>query len=398
MATPLGPVCAEVFARTDIGKVRESNQDFFLIGDLDTAQERDLELADTADFDDVSRGPLLVVCDGMGGVAGGDVASQLAARVLWAEMRESPDTDERPVFARILRRSVRVANRRVNEEGRNNRHLVGMGTTLSAAGICGDALLLAQVGDSRAYVRRGVTLTQVTRDQSIVSALMHAGRITESEARESPRKNMILQALGASEDVDVSLSIVELRRGDRLLLCSDGLHGPVPHSLLERVMISADSVHHAVDQLVDMARAAGGPDNITAVVAEFTGEGLRPPMSPEDLPRFVEFSPLEGGDRALATTSWVARRLAARAGLVDDPGPEVVPATGQHTSLSETARGAPVRAERRRGGAAGSVRPRRRRGPAAEAFDRSASLGVWPWLVAGLVMLALALVLLGDVL
>lgn len=371
----------DVYGRTDIGRVRDANQDCFLVGDLDQRELCDLDLTGPVGLDAQPRGPMLVVCDGMGGSVGGDVASQLAARVLWAEMREAQATEERVVYARILRRAVRVANRRVFEESQRNPELAGMGTTLSAAGLVGDGLLLAQIGDSRAYIHRGRTLTQVTRDQSIVSALLHAGRITEKEAKTSAQSNMILQALGVREDVEVSLSIVELRRGDRLLLCSDGLHGPVAHNLMTGALTDHADVREAIDSLVMMARAAGGPDNITAVLAEFTGDRLRPPMSEDDLPRFTELDPHE---EALTTTSWVARRLAAKAGIGDEEvrGP-VVPATGQHSTLSPTGKGPSVRRV--------EAEPV---GPATEAFARAGRLGLLPWLIAGALALALVAVLL----
>lgn len=322
------PVFVDSFGRTDIGCVRDSNQDSYLIGSLDRAERLGAE--HVAHVEVASRGPLFLVCDGMGGAAGGEVAARLAAEVVWAEMCASEATEERPVFARILRRAVRLANRRVFQEAQKNPRLRGMGTTLSAAGLVGDAVVLAQVGDSRAYVHRGSTLTQVTRDQSIVSALLHAGRITEDEARASVRANMILQALGVREDVDVSLSIVEVRRGDLLLLCSDGLHGPVSHEQLQASLVACPDLDEAVNTMIALARNAGGPDNATAVLARFGGEGLRQPFGEDDLPRFVEFNPMEEGPGALTTTSWVARRLAAQAGIGDDPGPPSVPATGQH--------------------------------------------------------------------
>jgi len=321
-------VLVDSYGRTDIGCVRESNQDSYIIGDLDTGSRADPE--SSVQLEVAARGPFVVVCDGMGGAAGGEVASRLAADVVWAEMSVSEATDERPVYARILRRAVRLANRRVFEEAQKDQRLHGMGTTLSAAGLVGDVVILAQVGDSRAYIYRGSTLTQVTRDQSIVSALLHAGRITEQEARSSVRANMILQALGVRQDVDVSLSIVEVRRGDVLLLCSDGLHGPVGHDQLQAALVACPDPEGAVNTIVHLARTAGGPDNITAVVARFDGEGLREAVGEDDLPRFVEFNPMEEGPGALTTTSWVARRLAAQAGIGDDPGPPRVPATGQH--------------------------------------------------------------------
>lgn len=373
-------VTVHIFGGTDTGKLRPSNQDHLLIGSLDSKQL--LELDEPTTLDASPRGPLMLVCDGMGGTAGGEVAAQLAAKVLWGEMCAAQETEERPVYARLMRRAVRVANRRVFEEGNADPALRGMGTTLSAAGVVGDALVLAQVGDSRAYIHRGKTLTQVTRDQSIVSALMHSGRMTSSEARTSGQSSVILQALGCNEDVEVSLSIVELRAGDRLLLCSDGLHGLVGDDRLRATLVSCDDLAEAVRTLIALARKAGGPDNITAVIAEFTGDGLREPRNMEDLPRFVEFDPMEEGDRAMSTTSKVARRLAARAGIGDDPGPPVVPVTGQYVALA-TDDPPPSRAPQ-------AESPPSQSGPAYDALRDQDRLGTTGWLAAGIVLLVVA--------
>ncbi len=375
----MGEVIAEVYARTDVGLARENNQDCFLVGDMDAG----VQVADAAWRGAGARGPLLVVCDGMGGAAGGEVASRLAADVLWGEMRAARPPSERDIYARVLRRAVRLANRRIWEEGQKTPKLRGMGTTVSAAGLAGDALIVAQVGDSRAYVQRGSTLTQVTRDQSIVSALVHAGRITPDEARSSVQSNMILQALGAALDVDVGLSVVDLRRGDRLLLCSDGLHGAVPDEMLRATLASCPDLDEAVNTLITLAHRAGAPDNVTAVVARFGGEGLREPASEEDLPRFTEMNPQEEGDRALATTSWVNRRLAARAGIGDDPGPPVLPTTGQHPVYS-----GPVGE-----GAGGAASPA---DPAGAALAQRERLGLVAWMLAALAAIALLAWLLWD--
>lgn len=378
-------VFVHAFGRTDVGRVRDDNEDFFAIGDLDAG---DLYEDDERVDQQVSpRGPLMVVADGMGGAAGGEVASELATNVVWAEMKRARPTTERAVFARLLRRAVRVANRRVFEEGRKEPGLRGMGTTLSAAGVSGTSLILAQVGDSRAYLHRGTTLTQVTRDQSIVSALVHAGRITPEEARMSAQANMILQALGVQDDLEVSMSLVELRRGDRLLMCSDGLYGPLGDDVLRDVMNDRADVRDAVETLVESARIAGGPDNITAVVARFSGDGLTEPASEDDLPRFVEMDPMEEGERALATTSRVARRLAARAGIGADPGPTVVPATGQHTSI-------PADEPLLEATAASSDVP----GPATQALAEGERVGLIAWVLAATVALIVgALVLWGVI-
>src|SRR6185503_117727 len=202
----------------------------------------------------------------------------MAAETIWQEMLSSRPTEERAVYARLLRRAIRAAHRRVADEGAANIALRGMGTTVSAAGLAGGALIIAQVGDSRAYIDRKGTLTQVTRDQSVVSALVHAGRLSELEARLSEKRSLILQALGTGPDVDVALSLVELRRGDRLLLCSDGLHGPVNDEAMRYTLAENDELEPAVKALLNLARQAGAPDNITVILARFGGERLPLPV------------------------------------------------------------------------------------------------------------------------
>lgn len=316
-----------VGAATDVGQVREHNEDHFLVGDLDAGKE--VELAEpwraTAE-----RGPLLVVCDGMGGVEGGEVASELAAKVIWREMKNTGATRDPEVFARLLRRATRVANQDVHAMGRREPGLRGMGTTVSAAGIAGDRLVVATVGDSRAYVLRNGEIVQVTRDQSLSSALIAAGHDAEQAERAG---SAILQALGVGDDVEPSLSIIELRRGDRILLCSDGLHGLVGDPALRLLMSEPHSVAEAVSLLVTAARAAGGSDNITAVVADVSGERLAPPKGEDDLPTFREFDPQKEGDPALTSTSYVARRLAAKIGIPTSSIPPSIPVTGQHAVL-----------------------------------------------------------------
>jgi PPM family protein phosphatase len=276
------------------------------------------------------RGPLMIVCDGMGGVEGGEVASELAARVIWREMQGTPGTRDAEVFARLLRRATRIANHEVHTMARKEAGLKGMGTTVSAAGIVGEKLVVATVGDSRAYVLRRGAIVQVTRDQSLSSALIAAGHGAEMVERAG---SAILQALGVNDDVEPSLSVIELRRGDRVLLCSDGLHGLVGDPALAILMAAPHTIGQAVQLLVTAARAAGGSDNITAVVADIGGARLREPANDDDLPTFREFDPQKEGDPALTSTSVVARRLAARIGLPTSSIPPSIPVTGQHTAI-----------------------------------------------------------------
>jgi hypothetical protein len=179
-------------------------------------------------------------------------------------------------------------------------------------------------------VLRSGALVQVTRDQSLSSALLAAGH-TPNEAASAG--GAILQALGVGSDVEPSLSIIELRRGDRVLLCSDGLHGLVGDPALALLLSEPHTVAEAVALLVAAARAAGGSDNITAVVCGLAGDRLVPPSSDEDLPTFREFDPQQEGDPALTATSYVARRLAARIGIPTASIPPSIPVTGQHAVL-----------------------------------------------------------------
>lgn len=307
--------------------MREQNEDHALVGDLDRGDH--LEMTDpwTAQAD---RGPLMIVCDGMGGVEGGEVASELAARVIWREMQATPGTGDAEVFARLLRRATRIANHEVHTMARKEPGLKGMGTTVSAAGIAGEKLVVATVGDSRAYILRRGAIIQVTQDQSLSSALIAAGHGAEMVERAG---SAILQALGVNDDVEPSLSIIELRRGDRVLLCSDGLHGLVGDPALGILMALPHTVGQAVHLLVTAARAAGGGDNITAVVADVGGARLREPADDDDLPTFREFDPQKEGAPALTSTSYVARRLAARIGLPTSSIPPSIPVTGQHTAV-----------------------------------------------------------------
>lgn len=332
MAEPQPPLEVVVAGASDIGQVREHNEDHLFVGDLDRGEPVDLFEPWRAAGE---RGPLLVVCDGMGGVEGGEVASELATRVVWREMQRTTATRDAQVFARLLRRAVRIANHEIHAMARREPGLRGMGTTLSAAGIVSDRLVLATVGDSRAYVMRAGALVQVTHDQSLQSALLAAGHSANEAASAG---GAILQALGVGADVEPSLSIIELRRGDRVLLCSDGLHGLVGDPALALLLSEPHSVGESARLLIAAARAAGGSDNITAIVCAVAGERLVPPANDDDLPAFLEFDPQQEGEPALTPTSYVARRLAARIGLPTASIPPTIPVTGQHAVFRSTTR------------------------------------------------------------
>jgi protein phosphatase len=191
--------------------------------------------------------------------------------------------DDETKLARQLRFAAEEANRRIYAEQQANLARSGMGTTMTAAVLRGDRAVIAQVGDSRCYVFRRNVLTQVTRDQSLVNQLLETGQITAEQAKYFEHSNVILQALGVQEDVEVQLSRVQLRRGDRILLCSDGLVGVISDEEIAAVLGSVDDPGDAGRLLIELANGAGGPDNITVVVAYASGDLLAEPTDADTI-------------------------------------------------------------------------------------------------------------------
>lgn len=321
----------EIAGLSDRGLVREGNEDSILVGDLD--QGRVLDLA-TVQSVEGERGPILILCDGMGGAVGGEVASALACKSIYEATLSCAKTDDRAVLARNLRRAVRLANQAVVAAAKADKSLRGMGTTVSAAALASNTVVLAQVGDSRAYLLRGKTLSQITRDQSVVSALVHSGQLAKEKAAYSMQRGRILQAVGSKGDVEVSLSIAEVRTGDRILLCSDGLHDAVSHEAMEAAC-AAGSLTDAAKELLGLAHAQGGMDNISVLLAEVRGGTLRDPLEGDEAVHFTEFDPNLEGESALSTTSMVGRRLAHQAGIRKESGPARLSATRQHPAIPE---------------------------------------------------------------
>jgi protein phosphatase len=265
----------EVSAKTDLGRTRDHNEDRFLVADLTRKASLQPEIRQ---HDIGPRGTLLVVADGMGGAAAGELASQMATDTIYAHLAKAwnEENDATPQrFAYRLKEAVEVANASIHAHAKAHPEVRGMGTTTTAAGVLNDHLYLSQVGDSRAYLIRGGEAHQLTKDQSLMQRLVEAGELTEEEAAHSERRNIILQALGPDAKVKVDLTYQELRRGDILVLCSDGLSGQVKKEEIAKVVTSAPSLAAACDQLVTLANERGGPDNITVVVARFDGDGLR---------------------------------------------------------------------------------------------------------------------------
>jgi PPM family protein phosphatase len=270
----------KLFGRTDVGQIREHNEDNFLVADL-TRRTRSLMEADREQVVG-ERGTVFGVCDGMGGAAAGEVASQLAVDIIFEKLTQGDPPQHHDELARRLVHAVEEAGSRIFNEARADRTRRGMGTTSTVAALVDGRLFVAQVGDSRAYVLRAGRLVQVSRDQSLVNQLIEAGQLTEEEAETFEHNNIILQALGTAETVQVDLTYVDLQRGDRLLLCSDGLSGMVRADEMREVLAHARDPFEACRELTDRANRAGGHDNITVIVVDFDG-ALPPQGSGEDL-------------------------------------------------------------------------------------------------------------------
>ena len=258
----------EVFGRTDIGKVRQKNEDAFVVVDLMQSLPINAMPAPITIHVD-SRGVLLAISDGMGGAQAGEVASALTLEGLRLEM----PAGEGGTAESALRSSVEKANQKVWQLAADTGR-TGMGATLTAVLIHGKRAYVAEVGDSRAYLLRGSNLVQVTHDQSFAQRLIDAGKMTDEQAETYQYKNVILQAIGTEPSVVVALNRFTLRRGDRILLCSDGLSGKVKHEEMRKILLTFPDLDAACLQLIDLANSRGGQDNVTVVLAEADGLGL----------------------------------------------------------------------------------------------------------------------------
>lgn len=274
-------------ARSDRGLIREGNED------------------------SVYAGPrLLAVADGMGGMAAGEVASNIVVGALAHLDEDAPSND----LVDALRAAINDANTQLRSAVEENPALEGMGTTLTAMMFSGKRLALVHVGDSRAYVMRGGEMTQITRDDTYVQMLVDEGRITADEATTHPQRSLLTRALDG-RDVDPDFSVREATIGDRYLLCSDGLSTVVsPDTIADALMIPDPG--DAADRLISLALRGGGPDNITCIVADIVDTGLG------------DDAPVVGGAAARdrgRTSSANADSAAGRAALArpDQPGPAI---------------------------------------------------------------------------
>src|ERR687896_744433 len=267
----------ELHAKSDVGRVRRGNEDNFLLLDLGT--QRAWTGSDGADspsemdrLDVGEEGLVLVVSDGMGGALAGDVASRMAIESVREVMtgNDGNGCDPESSLVDCLKYATLQANRAIHYKSLEDSRCSGMGATLTGAAIRHDMLDLVQVGDSRAYVVRGNQVRLATKDQSLVQQLVDVGQISEAEAETHMFRNVILQALGAQSELTPVTGRLRIRRGDILLLCSDGLSGKLRAEDMLRVVQEADGdLAAACNTLVEEANERGGEDNITVVLAHF---------------------------------------------------------------------------------------------------------------------------------
>ena len=289
----------QIYAQTDVGRTREHNEDSFIVVNLSEGEPLRFDRLVEQPADPAAT--LFMVADGMGGAAAGEVASATAVDVVLRHLREK-FADQRSLapadLAAELARAAEKANWSIFQQAVNRPELRGMGTTATIAALLNDTLYLAQVGDSRAYLVRGGKATQLTKDQSLMQKLIEAGELTEEEAKLSERRNIILQALGPEANVKVDVTVQLLRRGDVVLLCSDGLSGLVRPDDMARVVDEELDLSVACDRLVAMANDQGGPDNITVVAARFEGRGLGVARSSDEV-GYREFSAASPPDEGI---------------------------------------------------------------------------------------------------
>jgi protein phosphatase len=227
---------AEQWHASDLGRQRQGNEDSFFV-----------------------RAPLFVVADGMGGAQAGEVASDMAVRSFEPGLGDGAPPD-------ALRRVIEEANHRIHERSRSDEQRAGMGTTVTAAYVDEQDVVVAHVGDSRAYLLRGDDLIRLTKDHSLVGELVARGKLTEEQAEAHPQRSVITRALGPEPNVQVDVDVFPAKAGDLFLLCSDGLTSMVPEPKLKPLLTASESLATTGRSLIAAANDAGGRDNITVIL------------------------------------------------------------------------------------------------------------------------------------
>jgi PPM family protein phosphatase len=269
----------DVGAVSHQGHVRENNEDSYLVMRFGRSLENVLTNVeeDLLEQNYYMNGYGILVADGMGGMAGGEVASRLALSKLVELIIETSDwtlalqrhQDVATVLERMTERFLQLDNI-LRKEAANDQTLQGMGTTLTVAGAMGSDLIIGHVGDSRAYLLHGDTLTQLTTDHTLAQALIDAGVANRDDPASRSMRRVLTAAVGSlGEQVEPQVQTFNLSAGDKLLLCTDGLTEMVEDATIAQVLREAKSAQTACQDLVDLSLAAGGTDNVTVVLAHF---------------------------------------------------------------------------------------------------------------------------------
>ncbi len=280
----------EIHATSHIGRVRKGNEDNYLVLHMSasktwtSSQSADKVEIESQNIEVDNTGLVLAVSDGMGGALAGEVASKMAVetvseRLLGADPDESvsPEKYNESLIAKLYDATV-SANYIIHQQGRSDPQYNGMGATFTGVGITPEAVDLIQVGDSRAYLVRNAKIHQLTKDQSLVQQLIDANQISAEEAETHALKNVILQALGAQNEIYPVPARLYPQRDDILLLCSDGLSNKVSNENMQRIILdNIDRLDAAGAELVKEANERGGEDNITLIIAKLTGSELPEP-------------------------------------------------------------------------------------------------------------------------
>ena len=277
----------ETHAASHIGRVRKGNEDNYLLLNISAAkawtssQEDGEFIVESQKFDIDGNGVVMAVSDGMGGALAGEVASTMAVETVSEKLLDddtdetlTPEEQEHYLISKLYNATV-FANYLIHQQGRSDPQFQGMGATFTGIGVTPDAADIIQVGDSRAYLVRGGKIYQVTKDQSLVQQLIDAQQISAEEAETHTLKNVILQALGAQNEIYPVSARVAPCKNDVYLLCSDGLSNKVTAAQMQQAVLdNIDELQTACVDLVKLANENGGEDNITVVIAKFTGDSL----------------------------------------------------------------------------------------------------------------------------
>jgi len=241
----------EVGVKTDIGKVREINQDAYYIS--------------------ADEGPLFIVADGMGGHKAGEIASNMAVDIISSDLGKDMnflELDDKEIQNRI-KQSIGKANQEIYKKSLEDEGFAGMGTTVTLIYIKGKKVFIGHVGDSRAYLFRENTLAQLTEDHSLVEELIRNGSISREEAKLHPQRNIITRAVGTSPDIEADLIVKEKSKDDIFLLCTDGLTNMLEDEEIREHLLSKEDMQKVCENLVEFANNKGGYDNITVVAIKF---------------------------------------------------------------------------------------------------------------------------------